>query len=100
MDKVYNQIQQIRQNPIIHLGKRSLHLLKAYLDGYIEYHNEISDKPDYFFLPKFQEFVQERYNISTTHNWVSLISFYSSSEENAFDNFYKLLDEFFSENAD
>lgn len=97
LDKLYNQLQQIRQNPIIHLGQKSLQLLKAYIDGYVQYHVEISDESKCFFLPKFQEYVQQHYNISKTHSWVPLITFYSSSDANAFDNFYELLDEFFSE---
>ncbi|WP_130605425.1 hypothetical protein [Cohnella abietis] len=99
MDKVYNLVQNIRHLPEIHLGKKSLHLLQAFLHGYIEYHNEITGESNYFFLPEFQKYVEQRFNINTTHSWASLITFYSSSDEDAFNNFYKILDEFFSENA-
>lgn len=97
LDKLYHLVQKIKKKPEVFLGKKSLHLLRAYLDGYIDYHNEKNNEFNRFFLPKFQDYVEQRYNISKSHSWVSLITFYSNSEEEAFDNFYLILDEFFSE---
>lgn len=99
MDKLYNLVQKIGHRPEIHLGKKSLYLLQSFLHGYIEYHNEITGESNYFFLPEFQEYVQKRLNFNTTHSWASIITFYSGSDEDAFEYFYKLIDEFFSENA-
>ncbi|MCD1258185.1 hypothetical protein B5M42_004945 [Paenibacillus athensensis] len=98
MDILYKKIQQMKQRPAMYMGRKSLHLLQAYLNGYIAYHNEVHDEPNYFFLPELQEYVQQRYNLHTTHSWASLITFFSGSDEDAVDIFYKLLDEFFSEN--
>jgi len=100
MDILYKKIQQMKQRPGMYIGKKSLHLLQAYLNGYIAYHNEVNDKPNYFFLPEFQEYVQQRYNIHTTHSWASLITFFSCNDNDAFDKFYELLDDFFARNMD
>ncbi|MEK8130471.1 hypothetical protein WMW72_21415 [Paenibacillus filicis] len=99
MDILYKKIQEVKQRPGMYIGKKSLHLLQAYLNGYIAYHNEVNKEPNYFFLSEFQGYIQRRYNINTTHSWAELITFFSSNDNDAFDRFYELLDDFFAENT-
>ncbi|MCC3439960.1 hypothetical protein [Microcoleus sp. PH2017_05_CCC_O_A] len=42
----------------------------------------------------FQEWIQERYQITSTHGWDSIILFFSADEKDALDKFFKLLEEF------
>ncbi|MFD2329462.1 hypothetical protein ACFSR7_09435 [Cohnella sp. GCM10020058] len=95
MDKLYNLLQKIGHLPEIYLGTKSLHLLQAFLNGYIEYHYEMTGESSSFFLPEFQKYIEKNFNVTTTHSWASIIILNSSSEEEAFENFYKLLIEFF-----
>jgi hypothetical protein len=99
MDILRNKIQTIKQRPGLYLGKKSLHLLQAYLNGYLDYYNE-TNEPNYFFLPEFREYIQQRYNINTPSlNWTDIIILHAESEADAFDKFFQLLDEFFADNA-
>ena len=41
--------------------------------------------------------VQNRYKMTSSHDWASIIKFYSITEEAAFDKFYELLEEFLKE---
>lgn len=48
------------------------------------------------FLQGFEEWIQIQYDISSSHHWSSILNFFSSDEAEAFDLFYKHLDEFLS----
>lgn len=48
------------------------------------------------FLQGFQEWIQIKYDITSSHHWSSIINFYASDEAEAFDLFYKHLEEFLS----
>jgi len=86
-------LSDMKNRPGVYFGKKSLDRLSTFLSGYIccvsERDGEIGE-----YLPGFQEFISERYNIRSTHHWSEIIQFYCSTEEEAFDEFYKLLDEF------
>ncbi|MFD0675196.1 hypothetical protein [Cohnella sp. GCM10027633] len=99
MDILYKKLQQIKQKPALYIGKKSLPLLRAFLDGYIEYHNETNEpnEPNNFFISEFNEYLQRRFNVSRSHGWVEIIIFFSINEDAAFDAFFLLLDDFFSE---
>ncbi len=66
----------------------------TYLAGYMwcVYEQE-GDMPDY--LPGFQEFVENHYDIHSEHHWSKIIEFFCMTEEKAFDVFYELLHEFY-----
>ncbi|MCD1258180.1 hypothetical protein B5M42_004915 [Paenibacillus athensensis] len=100
MNILYNKLQQIKQKPALYLGKKSLPLLQAYLNGYVAYHNDTNNEEDYFFLPELRDYIIQHYNIDTSHGWPELITFFSSNDNEAFDKFYELLDDFFSKNTD
>lgn len=99
MDKLYEKIQSMKQRPGLYIRNKNLHLLKAYLDGYIHCYMEIHNEENYFFLPKFQEYIQCKYQINspTPLDWVEIITMNEKNDECAFDRFYELLDEFFAE---
>lgn len=90
MDKTYKLLQEIRKRPEIYIGKASLERLYAFLNGYK--HHELPSPPDC--LDGFQNYVEGIYDIHTDHNWASIIQFFSSTEEEAFNEFYKLFDNY------
>jgi len=94
MDILSNKLDCIKKQPGLYIGKKSLILLKAYIDGYIERQNELSNNYDLGFYPGFQEYIQTRFNIKSSHNWADIINFFSTTEEEAFDRFYVLLEGF------
>jgi len=94
MNKIEERVSEIRQRPGLYLGHKSLVALRHYLNGYIDGINLNNDGVLESFYPGFQEFIQDRYHITSTHGWAEIIIFYSQSDEKAFDRFYELLNEF------
>ncbi|TAG95999.1 MAG: hypothetical protein EAZ19_10330, partial [Oscillatoriales cyanobacterium] len=48
------------------------------------------------FLSRGLSNYQERYQITSSHGWDSIILFFSADEKDALDKFFKLLEEFFN----
>ena len=97
--KTRELLKKIYKCPGLFLGKKTFNgladLLSAYEMGLGEYEGGYKDS---FF--EFQEFVEKHYEIQPPqwgHHWSKYISFFSHTEENAFDVFYKLLEEFSGE---
>jgi len=92
-------LQRIKQRPGMYLGKCSITRLRAFLDGYGMARAEL-DVPrsqQEHDLNGFQEWIQERYQITSTHGWDSIILFFSVDEKDALDKFFKLLEEFMNQ---
>lgn len=93
MEIIFELLQEIRKRPNLYLGKASLELLDAFIGGCSFYCYKANGYyPDFF--SGFQKFVQKRYKIQTTQGWWSIIRFFSYTDEEAFNKFFDLLDEF------
>jgi hypothetical protein len=92
----FDLLQRIKQRPGMYLGKCSITRLRAFLDGYETARAELGfpDTEQQQQLDGFQEWIQERYKITSTHGWDSIILFFSVDEKDALDKFFKLLEEF------
>jgi len=120
MDSLFLLLQRIRETPGLYLGKKSLKLLVQFNYGYgfREFVNswEKSANRDFFenfdeammsktpalsglgFMDGFNEFVYSYYNCENNAlTGEYMISMNSSSEEEAFDTFFELLDAFMKE---
>jgi len=93
MDIWYDKIQTIKERPGLYIGKKSLILLHAYMNGYMDRQRELEGQGEGFNF-EFQEYIQKRYNITSSHHWSSIITFFCTTDAEAFDRFYELLDEF------
>lgn len=94
MDELIEILQDIKVRPEIYLGKKSLELLKAFITGFMICQNKlIHSSPDAIFLG-FQKYVEQKYGLETTHGWHSIIRFFTSSDEEAFDEFFLLFDNY------
>ncbi len=95
--EVYNLLMDIKKRPGVYLGQKSLTLLNAFLGGYIFRLREegCSDAS----LTDFQDYIRDRFNIQSAHGWAHIIRFYSTSEAEAFDRFYELLNDFLAESS-
>jgi hypothetical protein len=106
MEKTCNEIVhdlliEIQNKPGLYIGTKSITKLKHFLDGFLFALYVSSGKKEYpNILCGFQEWIEMRYDITSTHNWSNIINFYSNTESDAFDIFYKHLDEFLSLNID
>lgn len=93
MERIYERLTTMKDRPGMYLGKKSLSLLGAYITGYLDCQYE-SDREFVSTFPEFNDFIHEYYNISTCQDWVKIIIFHFSTDEDAVDRFYKLLDMF------
>ncbi len=103
MERVFKLLYRIEKNPALYFGGReNVALLRAMLDGYMEAIREMDQSfQGTFALGGFQDFVQSKYNnLFPSHSWDNIIDFYSSSDREAWERFYKLLDEFLGDKKD
>jgi hypothetical protein len=93
---LYEMLQEIKKRPGMYLGKRSISRLRSFLDGYMGAREDLG-------LPRteqerefngFQEWIQERFSITSSHGWDSIILFYSADERDALDKFFELFEKF------
>ena len=99
MDILIELLEKIRETPIIYIGKKSATLLKAFIDGYMDRELEINSKSQSTFCG-FSDFVVSHYNVCKNPNWDRIITAYTSNDDMAFEEFYRLLDEYLSASAD
>lgn len=96
MTDIYELIQRIRSRPSMYLGKPYITRFKAFLDGYIGARNDLgfalNEQEET--LNKFQEWIQSRFKITSSHSWAEIILFYSGDERDALDKFFELFDKF------
>lgn len=76
-------IQSINTDPKKYLGYPSLQRLFSYLNGYWYAHPNCSREC----LDGFNAYIAKQYNINSSHNWPSIIDFFSSDEKDAYNNF-------------
>ena len=88
-------IEKTRIKPALFIVEKSITKYRAFMDGWI--FDKYSDIPDFYILREFQDWIQKRYEISSTHHWSQIILFYSLNEQEAFDKFLDLWDQFLAE---
>ncbi len=93
---LYDLLQRIKERPGMYLGRCSITRLSMLLMGYSLARGDL-DLPttaQESEFDKFQEWIQKRFNITSSHGWDSIILFYSADERDALDNFFKLFEKF------
>src|SRR5262245_60328678 len=98
MGTVLDVIQKIRERPGVILGRASANTLFAFLSGYA-YARKEESPGDYDFLAGFNQWVHDRYEITTSQSWAKVIEFFSGTEADEMALFWKLLDEYFARQA-
>ncbi|MBD2169472.1 hypothetical protein H6G04_34500 [Calothrix membranacea FACHB-236] len=93
---LYEMLDKIKQNPGIFLGKYSITRLRAFLDGYMSSREDLGLSPTQQEIEfnKFQDWIQTRFKITSSHGWDSIILFYSADEREALNNFFELFEQF------
>ena len=98
MDALYFLLQLLRKAPKHYLAEKSLLCLYSFIRGYSfgasgenENYIDFSSQWDNFVFSRYDKYDKKPIKIE---NWQSAISQHSNSQEEAFDKFYELLDEF------
>lgn len=93
MGKLYNMIVTVLERPELYIGRCSVQRLYAFINGYLYENDEANDHC----LDGFNEFVAQKYNIASDHNWASIIEFFSCDGKEEMKLFKKLFEEFVRE---
>ena len=91
-------ISTIQSRTPMYIGGRTIIHLKAFIDGW--FYGKEEEIDDSYLLDDFQEWIQKKYNIRSSHSWDRIIAFYSTDECKALENFFQLFDEFITNKKD
>jgi hypothetical protein len=101
MDDLVELLYEIRKKPLLYFGgRKTLAHLEHFICGFVtgrEGTNKEIDESTNWFSPSigaFQSFVVKKYQITISQSWCNIIEFHTSSENEAFNLFFNLLDEF------
>lgn len=87
MASIVELIFSIKQRPAMYLGRNSISLLKAFLDGW--YCHEPNTVADIEVMGDFQDWIARKYKIKTSHSWANILLFYSTDENDALQKFFE-----------
>jgi hypothetical protein len=97
MSKLFEVLQKIKTKPGMYLGGASVSDLFHFLVGFKTALRELgieATKQEMEFYREFQPWVQRKYRVSTSNSWAKIIMLYCGSEQEGFNTFYRLLEEF------
>ena len=78
LDSLKELIEAIKKRPAMYLTRNYISSLKAFLDGwYLRRPDEVLE-PE--LMHHFQKWVEQKYNVTTTQTWASILLFYSVDE--------------------
>jgi hypothetical protein len=96
MSTYYDLLEQIRRKPGLYLGSPSISNLYMFLHGYQFAHRQlgVSSSAQEQQFQKFQPWLQQKFGIKTSQSWSQLILFHARDEQDAFERFFELFQEF------
>lgn len=95
MNSIKELISKIQERPSMYIGRRSISCLKAFLDGW--YLRDPNNIDDIELMGKFQDWIEEEYNMKNTHSWDRILLFYSNDECSALELFFVKFNELISQ---
>lgn len=97
MSGMFEILEKIRTRPGMYIGHASVSDLFMFLVGYKTAKRELGielSQEEKEFAEHFHDWVQQRFNVRTNNSWAKIILLFTRDEKDAFECFYKLLDEF------
>ncbi|MBS3028595.1 hypothetical protein MEN41_13510 [Dolichospermum sp. ST_con] len=93
---LYDLIRNIQKRPAMYLGRATIANLRTFLAGYCFARRQtaIPQTQQEQEFSGFQNWVQQKYNVTSHQTWDQIILFFSKDENTAFEEFFKLFDEF------
>lgn len=100
MDNLYDVLQNIKKKPSVYLVRPSIICLQAFLSGYNVAQYQLGiPLTEADPLDGFQEWIQQKFNITSSQSWANIILFFSQDERDALDSFFELWEEFRQSNS-
>ncbi|KYC40110.1 hypothetical protein WA1_29635 [Scytonema hofmannii PCC 7110] len=97
MSKLFEILQKIQTKPGMYIGRASVSDLFHFLVGFKTALRELgveATKEEMDFFREFQPWIQKKYHVSTSNSWAKIIMLYCGNEQEGFNAFYRLLNEF------
>ena len=97
MSSLFPLLNKIRTKPGLYIGKSSITELRMFIVGYRFARSELKLVPteiEIDFYKNFQPWVQLRLNVRTSNSWDKILLFSVINEQQAFEYFFQLLEEF------
>lgn len=98
---LYDVIRNIQKRPAMYLGRATISNLRTFIAGYSFARSlmQIPETRQEQEFSGFQTWIQKKYNVAYNQTWDQIILFFSQDENSAFDEFFKLFDEFTQQTA-
>lgn len=99
MANIYDLFENIKKRPGAFLFERSITDLRTLMTGYYLAKMELNITPTEQDLEfdRFQQWIQNKYNVTASKSWATIILENSNNETEAFNGFFELLEEFKNE---
>jgi hypothetical protein len=97
MNSLFPLLEKIKTKPGLYIGKASISDLRMFIVGYRFARSEAKLPPtdaENDFYKNFQPWLQLRLNVRTSNAWDKIILFTVSNEQQAFEYFFQLLEDF------
>ncbi len=93
---LYDLIRNIQKRPAMYLGRSTISNLRTFIAGYsfARRQMQIPQTTQEQEFSNFQTWIQQKYNVAYNQTWDQIILFFSKDENSAFEEFFKLFDEF------
>ena len=92
MSPILDLLVNIRERPAMFIGRQSIVRFRSFLDGYRHGLRQSTVPAEEPLFDRFQRWVEERFKISTSHGWDSIILFMAGDDPAAFELFWELWD--------
>lgn len=94
MKSIHDILELLRRQNCAILERKSAEVLSAFLSGFTFARREAGCAGDETFLDSFNAWIHKRFNIESDQGWAKIISFYSPTDCDEIDLFWKLYDQF------
>jgi hypothetical protein len=93
---LYDLIRNIQKRPAMYLGRSTISNLRTFIAGYsfARRQMQIPQTTQEQEFSCFQTWIQQKYNVAYNQTWDQIILFFSKDENSAFEEFFKLFEEF------
>lgn len=97
MSSLFPLLNKIRTKPGLYIGRASITELRMFIVGYRFARSElkiVTTETETDFYKNFQPWLQLRLNVRTSNSWDKILLFSVINDQQAFDYFFELLEEF------
>ena len=94
---LFEILAKIKARPGLYIGRPSVSDLFMFLVGYKTARRELGIEltaEEMRFYREFHQFIEKKYNLHTSNAWAKIIMLYSLDENQGFERFFQLLEEF------